>query len=60
MENDIMKVRIIANNTRKDLGELILKTQPHHGEWVQMNEKIYAIHRILHTANGLVLLVISV
>ena len=41
-----MKVQVIANNTNEKLGELSLIAAPRHGEWLKLNEKIYAIHRL--------------
>ncbi len=55
-----MKVILIENTSKEKIGELALETQPRSGEWVELNESSYSVHRIIHTKDGIKLMVIGV
>lgn len=55
-----MKVILIENNSKEKIGELTLNTQPQNGEWIEFNQSTYSIHRIIHSTEGIKLMVIGV
>lgn len=55
-----MKVILIENNSKEEVGELMLNAQPRNGEWIEFNQSMYSIHRIIHSMDGIKLMVIGV
>lgn len=55
-----MLVILIENNSKEKIRELMLNTQPQNGEWIELNQGTYSIHRIIHTTDGIKLMVIGV
>jgi len=55
-----MKAILTENTSKENIGQLILETQAQNGEWVEFNQSLYSIHRIIHTKEGIKLMVIGV
>ncbi len=55
-----MKTTLIENQSKEVIGELILKIPPRDKEWIEFSNKMYAVHRVIHTENGLKLMVIGI
>ena len=53
-----MKTILIDYQSKKRIGELHLKTQPRDREWVEIHDKLYFIHRIVHTENAVLKLIV--
>ncbi len=53
-----MKTILIDYQSNERIGELHLKTQPRDREWVEINNKLYYIHRIVHTENDVLKLIV--
>lgn len=47
------------NGTKSKLGELLLEILPREGEYVEYAQDLFAIHRIVHTEEGIKLMVIE-
>ncbi len=55
-----MKVILVENASKEGIGQLLLKTQPQNGEYVEFDHKLYSIHRIIHAEGGIKLMVIGI
>ncbi len=55
-----MKVILIENNSKEQIGELMLRTLPKNGEYIECNETLYFILKVIQTNYDNKLLVIIV
>lgn len=53
-----MKTILIDYQSKKRIRELHLETQPRDGEWVEINDRLYYIYRVVHTENDLIKLIV--
>ena len=55
-----MKVMLFENQSKKLIGELVLKTHPRNGEWIEFKQNNFSIHRIVHAVDSLKIMVIAI
>ncbi|NAS30352.1 hypothetical protein GTQ40_05165 [Flavobacteriaceae bacterium R38] len=48
-----MKAKLINQKSKALIGELKLMFLPRENEWIEFNNKIYSVYRIVHTEDGI-------
>ncbi|MEW7290179.1 hypothetical protein [Aquimarina sp. 2304DJ70-9] len=55
-----MKVIIIENQSKEQIGVLMVRTKPRNGEYIEFNQTLYSIQKVIDTNNEIKLMVICV
>jgi len=54
-----MNAILIDSQTKEEIGALTLRIPPRDNEWIEFNQKMYSIQRVIHGENSIKLMIVG-